>query len=626
MSAHSSLYRRTARLAVGLTATPYLMTLLAGCATPPVAAASASAALAVPASAPVEMASACSPEFAQSVAASLSAGVTVKRVANGPDMTGGVKYVPATERLPAYCKVTGSFVTNPATGKTANFMAVLPVNWNGKYLQIGCGGHCGSFIVNDPTSALITISAQGTPGQIVAKGYAAFSTDEGHEGGGGGDWAVRGPNAVDQDAIDDFLYRADETLSHMGKAFTVAFYSRVQGQTSSIARSYFAGCSGGGRDAMVAASYFPEQFDGIIAGSPYGRMDGNAFQAMAYPLAALRAGADVPPSVAARVDRYVIAACDETDGVKDGLIQNPAACDFRPERDLPKCADGGATDQCFTQGQIETLSVQMSAITDERGALVQPGLSVSNFQYAYRQAARPVDPEAGDPWPDGAQNAAAPSMYTLGTATVGVFTHRNAPGFNPRGMISFRSGGPGAVTNFRAVVPREEVDRTARAVHRGIGYLPDNLRPFIRQDRKLLIWHNLSDEKLTPYMSVNYYKTLAARNGGYDKLQDNVRLFTLPGTTHCSITGFGPNNFDALTAMENWVEHGQAPNSLLASLTGPRVAGAPARRTMPLCMFPQMAHYRGEGDVNEAENWTCPAGDTSMTRVGESGRQAGVVD
>ena len=153
----------------------------------------------------------------------------------------------------------------------------------------------------------------------------------------------------------------------------------------------------------------------------------------------------------------------------------------------------------------------------------------------------------------------------------------------------------------------------------------------IRQGRKLLIWHNLSDELLTPYMSVNYYKALAKRHGGYGKLQQNVRLFALPGTAHCSGGGLpvGPGSFDPLTAMENWVERGHAPDSLLATLYQPTPFGAdfrkPLGRTMPLCKFPEMARYKGQGDVNEAANWYCPKGDTSMLRIGDSGRRAGVI-
>ena len=160
----------------------------------------------------------------------------------------------------------------------------------------------------------------------------------------------------------------------------------------------------------------------------------------------------------------------------------------------------------------------------------------------------------------------------------------------------------------------------------GIGHFPENASNLIRLNRKFLIWHNFSDEKLTPYISINYYKQLAKLHGGYARLQNNVRLFMIPGSGHCSMSGVGPNNFDALTAIENWVEKGRAPDALLAALYNPKSPMIdPSKkplRTMPLCKFPEMARYSGRGDVKDAKNWSCPSHDTSLLKIGESGRKA----
>ena len=132
-------------------------------------------------------------------------------------------------------------------------------------------------------------------------------------------------------------------------------------------------------------------------------------------------------------------------------------------------------------------------------------------------------------------------------------------------------------------------------------------------------------------MSINYYKQLAAMYGGYTKLQKNIRLFGLPGTAHCNGGGIGngPGSFDALSAIEDWVEKGQGPDNLIATLYPATQYGVnlgkPPLRTMPLCKFPEMAHYSGNGDVKDAANWSCPADDTSMLKIGESGRQAGAM-
>ena len=136
--------------------------------------------------------------------------MTIRPIEEDPKLPGGVSYVAAKGNLPAFCQVTGSFVTNPQTGKTANFLATFPENWNGKYLQLGCGGDCGTFVVSKPATPLIAIPNQGQPNDILTKGYAAFATDEGHAGVEGGTWAVKGPGQVDDDAITDFLYRATQ--------------------------------------------------------------------------------------------------------------------------------------------------------------------------------------------------------------------------------------------------------------------------------------------------------------------------------------------------------------------------------------------------------------------------------
>ncbi len=596
-------------------------------------AAVAEASAAIPAG---ELEALCTTEALQAVAAKVSTKVTVESLPPnhmpGPILAGGARFTPAAGDIPAYCQLTGSFVTNPESGKTAGFLATLPANWNSKYFQIGCAGHCGNFAVSNPATPFITVSTQGEPGDILARGYASFATDEGHVGFSSGQWAIDDTGKVNQDAIDDFLYRAHKVLSVAGKEFTEAFYAQATKQKPEIAYSYFSGCSGGGRDALVAALRFPEAFDGIISGSPYADMAATAYQGTGLSLAGMRSpGADVPPELFALIDPIVVAQCDAVDGVKDGVIQNPMACDFRPEKDLPRCAEGKPGSDCFTTEQIQTLSAVLTAITDETGQVIQPGYSVSNLQASFRNASPPENPDAKDPWPDSGNPATGGgSMGTLGNAAIKVLAHRNDPSFYTREILSFTEGGTGPVTGFRVVVPREEVDFSERQLQMGIGAIPDELDELIELDHKLMIWSNLSDQLLTPYMAINYYKELAAMYGGYQKLQRNVRLFGLPGTAHCS-GGLivAPGSFDATAAMEQWVEEGKAPNALIATQYEATPFGVefsrPTGRTMPLCQFPQMARYSGKGEVDDAANWSCPEGDKRMLEIGESGRQAGVL-
>jgi feruloyl esterase len=315
------------------------------------------------------------------------------------------------------------------------------------------------------------------------------------------------------------------------------------------------------------------------------------------------------------------------------LIQNPMACNFRPEKDLPRCPGDKPGEHCFTRAQVESLSTLLTAVTDHQGRVVQPGYSVSEVQGAL--LAPPANAGQPNPWPDAGNPATGNNggMALLGDSVIRVFAHRNEPAFHTPSVISFGSGGKGPVTGFRVIAPAAEVAKANAAMRMGIGDIPQNAGRLIQQDRKMLIWVNLSDHLLTPYMSINYYKRLAAMHGGYAKLQKNVRLFGLPGTAHCSGGGTavppGPGSFDALSAMEDWVERGQAPDSLPATLYKTDQFGAhfdkPLGRTMPLCKFPEMARYSGNGDVNDAANWRCPAGDTGMLKIGLSGRQAGVI-
>jgi len=578
----------------------------------------------------------CQPEAMQAIASRLAAKVTISKLPPaelpGPYLTGGTRFTPASATRPAYCQVTGSFVTNPATGRTANFLATLPMRWNRKYLQLGCGGHCGTFAVSDAASPTITITNQGKPGDSIVRGYASFATDEGHAGFSQSRWAIKGPGSIDHDALDDFLYRANKVLAGMGKDFTRALYAKATGTAQPITYSYFCGCSAGGRDALVAAAYFPEAFDGIVAGSAYASTN-LSFLAVGNSLATVRSpGAAVPKALLAQVNPIVMAACDAADGVKDGLIQNPAACNFRPEKDLPRCPGDVAGEHCFTTAQIESVSTFLTATTDREGRVVAPGYSVSEIQNALLLP--PDRPGTPDPWLDTGNPATGGSagIAALGDATIRIFTHENDPAFHTPAIVSFGAGGKGPVTGFRVIVPAVEVTRLGKAMRMGTGDIPENAAKFIKLDHKLLIWANLSDHLLTPYMSINYYKRLARMYGGYARLQNNVRLFGLPGTAHCSGGGIGdgPGSFDALAAIEDWVEHRHAPDALPATLYQASPYGVdfskPGGRTMPLCKFPEMARYDGKGDVRDGANWRCPEGDTGMLRIGETGRQAGVID
>lgn len=556
---------------------------------------------------------ACTPAILQAAADRSEATMIIEEISNimsGQEISEGTRFFAATDSLPAFCQVSGSFVTDAETGKTANFLATLPENWNGKYLQYGCFGTCGFFLFNDASSPHVDNVAQGLPGDSLRKGYASFSTDEGHQTHETVSWAEKGPGKVDREAIDDYLHRAMAVLAPAAKRFTSTFYSHLSGTSRNIEKSYFTGCSGGGRNALVAASHFPEEFDGFIAGSPAMDLVGMSFHSAAFALATRRPGyTDLSPTQVTLLNTFVDGKCDDLDGVKDGLIQNPAACDFTPERDLPLCDGSEPGAECFTQAQVDALSVLVTSVVDEQDNLVYPGLAISNLAMAREK------------------------MVSEGERAEGllrVLMFGNPADFSLESVIRLTPSESGV--SLRAVVDSARVAEAREAMGKGVVDTPKELDAAIEQNRKLMIWHDLSDNTLTPYETINYYTQLAERHGDYESLQENVRLFALPGTSHCSggFGGVGPNSFDALTALERWVEKGEAPNNLVAThypgTEYSKDTKQPPGRTMPLCQFPQSARYQGEGDIDDAANWHCPSGDEAMLKMGESGRRAGVME
>ncbi|KHK90332.1 tannase/feruloyl esterase family alpha/beta hydrolase [Novosphingobium malaysiense] len=579
----------------------------------------------------------CTPQVLGKAVARVSPTMTVGEIPNilqrltsgvivAAAIPGGARYVPAAGKIPAYCEFTGTFVTNVKTGKTAHYIATLPQAWNGKYLQFGCGGNCGHVRTIEDYSN--PHAMEGYPLDPLVRGYATFGTDGGHDSSNSF-WAVTPEGKPNQDAIEDWAWRAAKKLAVAGKQATVNIYELATGRRREIERAYFNGAGGGGRDVLIAATRYPQEFDGIIAGDPVLDPAGLGMYLIGMGLGQIRSqGAYVPDYLLARVNGVVKARCDGKDGLVDDIIQNPAACDFRADRDLPRCDGTQAVTRCFTAEQIRTLSVAMSAVTDENGAIVHPGVSIGEFYLpheTFKLKPWPKDIAAAEPYPPGGPMH---GLWSLGEPVLRYMAFADVPGYTHRSLFRFEDGTKGQVDSYHAVVPAKMAALAAERTKSARVDPPERLAKFIRRDGKLLIWLGLADRMLSPYGMVNYYRKAASRFGGYDALQKNVRLFGLPGVSEGRGDGPGPKNFDSLTAMEDWVERGQAPETMLATLYDvddpEAIVGKQATRTMPLCMYPAMARYRGTGDINEAKNWSCLAGDRSMLAVGEAGRLAGV--
>jgi feruloyl esterase len=547
--------------------------------------------------------------------------------------------VPASGANPEFCDASGTLTTTGfgAPDGLAHFEVQLPANWNHKLFAKGMGGFAGfSGFPGVPINAFASDNGVDDA-QALPKGYATVITDTGHTGQGftpadftgivtDARWALKADGTPDTAKLTDYYFRATHQVTVAAKSLVQGFYKQ------GVSKAYFDGCSNGGRQALMEASRFPEDFDGIVAGDPF--MSIRAIASGAHVSSQfITPKGFIPFATLALIDQATTASCDAADGIKDGLIQNPGACSFKPETLLCR---KGQTANCLTQGQVDSLNAYFDGSRDERGNVVYPGFAISdlggtdgaaawsNGFFTQGQALPPgstqptFDLNAPEPWGDqGFVNA--PLGWQFQDHGI-KFIVEHDPNADPRDFAPDALGpiGARALDLFDARTEAGDADDPARYA------------PFIHQNRKLLIYHGFSDPALTAFRSIMLYQDLANEtHGGIAELQENVRLFLVPGMHHCS-GGPGPNSFDTLTALENWVEHGQGPDSIVATkFNGDDPANGVAR-TMPLCKFPEEASFIGNlgkataADVSNAANWTCSAKDKRLLDVGANGRNAGI--
>ncbi len=446
----------------------------------------------------------------------------------------------------AYCRV--QLTLTPSSDSDITVELWLPTTgWNGKFQAVGNGAFTGSI----NASAMMT---------ALGRGYATASTDTGHSGGGAA-WALGHPEKVI-----DFGWRAVHEMTVVSKQVMAAFYQ------SGPRLSYWNGCSAGGRQGMKEAQRFPADFDGIIAGAP--GLDWTARAAQA-----VRIGKVLEAFEEARLlapDRRllheaVLAACDTLDGVKDGVLENPQRCVFDP-----------GVLQCKQTG---TRSYRKTPL-DEEESLCLTSAQVDTARLMYES---PVNPKSKR-----AITGVVPGSE-LGWNELGWTASAQATGLDQFRYIVF--GDPTwTIRRFqfdRDIVRAEETDRDT------INALDPNLKPFFDRGGKLLHYHGWNDAQISPLNSTQYY-TRVADTLGADVVSRSYRLFMEPGVGHCG-GGIGPYRFDAIGVLEQWVEHGQAPDSIIAS----HQTGDVIDRTRPLCPYPHVAVYKGSGSTNDATNFIC---------------------
>ena len=504
--------------------------------------------------------------------------------------------VAASSGTPSYCDVIGQLnTTGEGAGPgMAGFELRLPANWNNKVLFWGVGGLAGSTYADFSANP---VDLQ----ESLPKGYATVITDEGHQGGNtDASFTLlnRQKGHPDNPARVDYEYRATHQVLVASKSLAAFFYgARVQ-------RAYFDGCSNGGRQAMVEATRYPEDFDGIIAGAPF--LDLQVITAAAARAKALNATSDsyLPATALPGIDAKVLAACDAIDGVADGLVQNPAACNVKP------------SDLGLTAGQTNFLATYISSLRDPQGRVIYPGFSITDFSNGGMDVwtvglVPPTAPNTSEPWGNNGFSPAPVGFQFMDHILQDYY--KLDPDYDYRSFPVTDKGVAqnGAIHAFDAKTGKADAAE------------PQMYRQFIRQGRKLIWYHGLSDPALPPFRDFVLYEQLAKQQGGYSALQDNVRFFGVPDMQHC-IGGPGPNFFDTLTALETWVEQGQAPQALVAAHypNNTPAPGVTPDRTMPLCPFPTQASYTS-GNVKLATSWTCTP-NTKMLDVGYDGTLAGL--
>ncbi len=464
---------------------------------------------------------------------------------------------PASAAVPAFCDVTGLLSPEIA------FEVSLPAKWNGRFYMIGNGGHAGE--------ALDDAGRVGQRNQAVQLGFAFAQTNTGHDARKepGGTFVLSNP----QKAI-DYAWRAVHLTAVTAKAITKDYYGK------SVSKAYWNSCSNGGRQGLLEAQRFPEDFDGIVANAPWVDQTGFTIGAM-WNQKALSAAPVTPAKLAMVADR-VMAKCDAIDGLKDGLIDDPRKCNFDPRRDVPACSAGADGADCITSAQADAIEKVYTGPVGSNGNSIFPGYmpgSEAVVQGLFGGG-------TGSGWLNvivSAQTGAVPADFNLAENTMRYLVF--AP---PKADYDYRS------FDFdRDIHLLDAWSKQADAKN------PD-LSKFRKRGGKLLMTYGWADSILQPMAGVNYYEQALAKNGS--GTTDFFRLFMVPGMAHCG-GGIGPDRHDPMTAMVDWVEKDHAPASMIAS----RVVENKVVRTRPLCPYPQVARYSGQGSIDDASNFRCVA-------------------
>jgi len=457
--------------------------------------------------------------------------------------TRGVQLSTAFNQLPAFCRVVATLA--PSTDSDIQIEVWMPLtNWNGKFQGVGNGGLAGSITYTAGAGGIERGLAEA-----LKRGYATASTDTGHVGN------TAAPMLGRRERVIDFAYRSVHEMTVTAKAIVHTFYE------AHPEWSYWNGCSSGGRQALIEAQRFPTDYDGIIAGAPAISQTRLVTWVTHVGHAALKEPASViPSSKFPMIHDAVTNACDAVDGVNDGLIEDPTRCSF--DFKTIECS-GADSALCLTSAQVESArTITNPLVHPVTGERIFPGLALGT--------------ELG--W---GTRIGGPDPQFFGTDYFKYIFYED-PNWDWRTFD---------LEAAIALVERGDYDM--------LNATNADLTPFMQRGGKLLLYHGWSDQNFSAQSTIDYYNSVRDVAGS-GRMDEAVRLFLAPGMGHCG-GGVGPNAFDPVTALEQWVEQGRAPEPIIASY----VSDGKVDRTRPLCPYPQVAKYRGAGTIDEAASFAC---------------------
>jgi feruloyl esterase len=463
--------------------------------------------------------------------------------------------------LPSFCRVVVQAA--PSADSDVRIEIWLPgANWNGKFQAHGNGGFAGQFDYIGLATAILG-------------GYASANTNTGHSAvGTDASWALGHPEKVT-----DFAYRGVHVMTVVAKEVIRANFGK------NPRYSYFLGCSNGGRQALMEAQRYPEDYNGILAGAP-ANFWSHLLSSGLWDMQALTKddASYIPAAKVPALAHAVNAACDAQDGVSDGVLNDPRKCNFKPETML--CKNGDAND-CLTQPQITALNKLYEGPHDAAGKKIFPGFLPGAEE----------GPGGWSTWILGMEKGkSAIAAFTYGYFA-NIIYEKPAWTFNESDFL-------------------ESVKLADEKTAKILNATDSNLAPFKAHGGKLVMYHGWNDPAISALNSIDYWESVRAKLGAAET-ESFLRLYMLPGVQHC---GGGPGadsigvdsvgtpseaQHHVLRLLESWVENGVAPTNLIATKRNGFSPSSGTKFTRTICPYPQSGKYNGSGDPNDASSFSC---------------------